>query len=213
MSARNVLILKKLTLAAVILMVMSAPAYALPLMVQFTIDELFRGVAVLFGDIDESTLAVAGPNERAWQQELQGTNWNVNVNLSEITVTPEGGGTFIKYNFWADAFHKTAPHAGETKPGLTIGGFGDVLLNNLGGLDPSFFGASNQDSSDSLIHPGGDHYDSIRLHADDLNGAGAGFLSRDNQVSIRMNLAHSPEPSSFLLLGIGLTYLLRSRKR
>lgn len=85
---------------------------------------------------------------------------------------------------------------------------------NIRGNNPDVFGPVGlQDQFVQLIHPGSDNdYDVLKTHIDDLNGAAAGYLTADNQLSARIDLAHTPEPGTLLLFGSGIMGLVGFRR-
>ena len=198
---------------AVAIMLLARPmaAHAVALSIQLTIDELEKGRAVLSGDLDDTVFDVTG----FARPEVTGTHWFVRATMSQ---SPSQGA--FGYDLTTSARHisRPPPHAGEASPGLLLGGFLDIFHGNLGGLDPAvhpgFTKPGPQDDSHKLIHPGSvDHFDFLSSHVDDLNGGVAGFLTADNQLSVRIDLTHTPEPSSVILLGSGLLGVAVRRRR
>ena len=202
------------TLFLVLLFVLPTNAHAVAVTLQLTIDELEKGRAVLSGNLND--VAFGGPFGNQADFFRLGTNWQVEAFLLRFTERLNIG-TFTTYNVQVKAKHisNPAPHQGEATPGLLLGGAAEVLQRNLGGVVPNVFDAIGpQDVSHKLIHPGSeDHFDVLSSHVDDLNGDAAGFLTADNQISVRIDLAHTPEPSSLLLLSSGLLGLAGWRRR
>ena len=196
-------------LFAVLLAGVPQEARAALITMDLTIDEPTRGRAVVSGDFDETF----APTTIAVFPQKIGTHWKVATALSARKI---GGKTTYDFDvFQVQHITKPAPHTGETSPGLVLGGGRALSQTNLAGLDPTVFGAVGpQDVSQRLIHPGAvDHFDVATSHIDDLNGNTAGFLTADNQLSIRIDLAHTPEPSSLFLLGSGLLWLAGAVRR
>ena len=183
---------------------------------QLTIDELTQGRAVLSGNIGDVVFGGPFGNQADFFQ--LGTNWKVEAFLLKFTQQLNTG-TFTTYNVQVKAQHisNPAPHPGEATPGLLLGGGTAVLQRNLAGVVPNVFGDPGpQDVSQTLIHPGSEnHYDVLASHVDDLNGDAAGFLTDDNQLSVRIDLSHGPipEPSSLFLFGSGLLGLVDWRRK
>ncbi len=188
-------------------LLLPARAHAVIANLELTIDEATRGRAVLSGNIDEAFKffgETPGPAPSISFGRI-GTFWAVTAKITKF-------GTPASFNLRITGQHLKRPpgpeHIGEADQGLVLG---ELLQVNLRGGD---FGAIGpQDVSTRLIHPGSiDHFDMLSSHLDDLNGAAPGFLTPDNQISDRIDLEHSqqrlpgsiPEPSSLLLLGIGL---------
>ena len=197
-------------------MLLAAPpqAHAVLVTLQLTIDELTKGRAVLSGDLDDTAFAL-GPGFFEASPEVTGTNWFVKARLFKDPTAQEG---VFQYGLSVLARHisNPAPHAGEATPGLLLGGPLKIFHHNLNGLSfpLTTLDPEPQDNSHTLIHPGAeDHFDVLASHVDDLNGATRGFLTADNQISARFDLAHTPEPSSFFLLGSGLLGLAGRRRR
>ena len=191
--------------AALIITAIPPRAQAVPLTLQLTIDELTQGRAVFSGNVEET---FADPLTVLAGFNVKGANWAVRVELSPPTS--------LSLKVQARHISDPAPHPGEVTPGLLLGGGGEVFQDNLRGLDPTVYGASGpQDSSQRLIHPGSeDHFDILLSHLDDLNGDAAGFLTKDGQLSVRIDLSHTtvPELSSCWLLGLGLLGIASARR-
>ncbi len=192
-------------LFVVFLLITSTPASALPLVLQLTIDDLTKGRAVLSGNIDDT---FADPAKIEADFPKIGTNWEVNARLLKVTLQRNTEKPVVNYDLFINARHisNPAPHPGEATPGLLLGGSTGLAHNSIRGNNPDVFGPFGlQNNSAELIHPGSiDHTDVLKSHLDDLNGAAPGYLTADNQLSARIDLAHTPEPSSLFLLGYSL---------
>lgn len=196
-----------------LLLLLLAPslAHAVPVRLQLTIDELTNGLFVLSGDLDDTFT----PGLTSVHFLTGGPNWDADVILKKISIQISTG-PFLDYDIQVRARHRSnpAPHPGETTPGLFLGGGGEVTHFNIKGSNPGFAAPGPQDDLHQLIHPGSkSDYDVLKSHVDDLNGTAAGFLTADNQLSARIALAHTPEPSTLALLGVGLMSLAGLRKK
>ena len=188
-----------------LLLLVPSSAYAVPISLQLTVDELTQGLAVLSGDIDDT---FSEPTLLSVGLLTAGTNWEVRANISRNIL--------LEYDIQIQARHTSnpAPHPGEATPGLLLGGGGEVKHFNIVGNNPLVAPPGPQDASHQLIHPGSvDHYDVLKSHIDDLNGVAPGFLTADNQLSVRITLAHTPEPATLALFGAGLMGLGGFRKK
>lgn len=199
-------------LCMVALFVMPTRANAVVLDLELTQDEPTKGRAVLSGNIDAAFRFFGeepGPAPRLGFGRI-GQFWSVNATITKF-------GNPSTFNLRVGGQHLKRPpgaeHDGEANQGLVLG---DLLQVNLKGGD---FGAIGpQDAAAQLIHPGSkDHFDILSSHVDDLNGEARGFLTPNNQISVRIDFEHSkqpiPEPSSLILFGAGLLGLAGRPRR
>ena len=185
----------------------SSEAVAIDLL--FTIDEPTHGRAVLSGSIDD-TFEHFKP-ATAVKFDSAGIWWQAIVELSQFSGDfPPPTGRLTGYNLNVTGRHLKRPagaeHKGEVDRGLLLGGGGKGFYTNISGLDP-YEQPGSPDRADWLIHPGStNHYDFMFSHFDDLNGNAAGFLTADRQLSVRIDFFHAvvPEPSTIVLIGLGL---------
>lgn len=186
------------------------------ILLQLTIDQLTQGRAVLSGDLDDAVFVKPTPEATYAVSlfEVTGINWYVRARVFKDEV----GNNEFNYSLTAGAKHISdpAPHSGEASPGLLFGETPWIFHHNLKGfgapitlIDP---GPLNK--SHSLIHPGSeDHYDVINSHVDDLVPGLSAIVDGNNQISARFDLAHTPEPATLALFGMGLAGAALRKKR
>jgi hypothetical protein len=202
---------------------------AAPLSLQITIDELFRGRAVLSGNLLETKFTPLFSDRFLTFEASVGTALNKNNWFFRVLVTKLIFDTRTVFTLDSEAKHLTLPrgspagpncclHEGEASPGLIIGEFsGDISRDqrdhdNITGSDPTG-SPGPAEKFDSLIHPGSiDHYDTLLSHLDDLNGTERGFATAGGQISARFDTAHVPEPGAAALLAGGLFMIWLAKK-
>lgn len=204
-------------LGMAVLLLLPSRVYAIPLSLTVTIDELTRGRFVFSGNIDDSF--TPGINSRLYK--TSGLNWSADLEINKDLLPKRIGEDVIfvtDYDIIVKGRHDTRddppPHKGETKQGLLLGDNHEVIHLHILGSHAAVFKPGPQDQSTSLIHPGSiDHFDKLSSHMDDLNGASPGFATAGHQISERIDLAHTPEPITFWLIGGGLVSLAALKRK
>jgi len=193
-------------LLLLLLSTLATNAFAIPVTLQLTKDELSSGRAVLSGDVTD-TYALLPPNTIFATFTEIGTHWHVTASILKI-LNPQIG---LFYKLQVDGRHisNPPPHPGEATPGLLL----ETEHFNLSGVPNG--AVDPQDITDQLIHPGSEsHYDAMTTHLDDLRPNHPSFLTLfNNQISARIDLVHTPEPATVVLLSAGFLGMAGLRKR
>jgi hypothetical protein len=156
-------------------------AHADPITLTLKTDKITHGFATL-----TATLPAMPNPDTEFIGFIQGTNWKIAVDIRDNPLSGISVGS--------SAQHISAPaphtHKGEKTPGAIM-----ILVQKDAGA--AFLATPHANSSIG-------HMDILRSRLFDLNGKAPGFLGPGRTISAEFDMAHTPEPSTLILVSSGL---------
>lgn len=179
--------------------VLSLPAKAAPITITVLKDEPEVGSAVIAGSIDETVFNI---EPDIFSLTVSGTWWAFHIGI-QASQEPSGP----SYDVFPSIRHIMGPHPGEG--GGPSGP--DWLVNNVNGV-PGAGSPGPQMDAASVLHGPLGHFDNLSYRITDLNGVASGFTGTNNEFLLNIDGVHAPEPTTVLLLGSGLIWLVARRR-